>query len=120
MKFWNRAIIAPLLAVAACASNPGAAPVSGAGPVAAPAAPVYTTAEINGASAAELDALLGEAALVRREGAGEFRRYALSKCSLIVVLYPDESGRMTTREVAASALRAGEANPALVDCLAAG
>lgn len=119
MRFRKAILLTGAAVTAACASDPSVRTDKSAAAF-PPAAPVFTLADVERATPAELDALFGAPALTRREGAGEFRRYALSACSLIVVLYPDETGEIKTREISASALRAGEANPALADCLAAG
>lgn len=98
-------------------------PVDGGALISAPEtppAPKYGVSDVLGARAAAIDALLGSPALTRREGAGEFRRYALSGCSLIVILYPDENGEMRARYADAVALRSGEVKPDLEACLAAG
>ena len=78
--------------------------------------------DVLGASADEIDALLGEPALVRREGAGEFRRYGLKTCSLIVILYPDENAAVppAAAHVEATALNSDEEKPDPEDCLAKG
>ena len=106
-------------AAAACAggSQP-AAPVAEA--PAPPAAPVFQRADILGAAPDAVDALLGPPALTRREEPGEFRRYALKTCALIVILYPDENGDVAATHVEPSALSAGEDAPDLDACLAAG
>lgn len=86
-----------------------------------PQGPAYQLNEVLGASADDIDALLGAPALVRREGSGEFRRYGLKACSLIVILYPDESiGVPTASHVEATALRAGDDKPDPEMCLAKG
>lgn len=120
MKKWKFAGAAALLACAACATNPDVKKSDPLMRSVAPLEPVYELSDLDGASAADLDAILGAPALVRREGDGEFRRYALAECSLIIVLYPDGSGLLKTREIAAAALRAGAEKPELKNCLAAG
>lgn len=122
MSFRSSARFVPaglLLTLAACATAPGAAPDPEAS-VAAPAAPVYSRADIENASPDELNALFGPPALTRKEGAGEFRRYGLKTCSLIVILYPDDSGRRLARSITASALSSADPKPDLDACLAAG
>ncbi|MBB5517635.1 hypothetical protein [Amphiplicatus metriothermophilus] len=111
------------LALAGCASvadAPRGSESAAARPKPGPAAPVFLRGDVLGRDAAALDALLGAPALVRREGAGEFRRYALADCALIVILYPDESGAPAARHLEAAAVRAGAARPDLDDCLARG
>ena len=67
-----------------------------------------------------LDTLLGAPALTRREGAGEYRRYAFSRCEVIVILYPDQSGQSAVRSIDSAAKMSGEAKPDLDECLAFG
>lgn len=107
-----------LLAACATASKPPAAETADE-PV-APAGPVYVLSDILGAPTEAIDALLGEPALVRREGRGEYRRYGLSACTLIVILYPDDQGVVRAAQVDAAAHRSGEEKPELDDCLAQG
>lgn len=109
------------LFLSACASTPGApepAPVSEV--PAAPPAPVYVLDDFLGQSQAAIDEKLGAPALTRREGSGEFRRYRLNQCSLIIILYPDDDGRDRAAHVEATALSADQEKPDLDDCLAAG
>ncbi len=108
-----------LIACASTAEAPGGDGVAVAAP-AAQAEPVFVSADILGARGEAIDALFGEAALVRREGAGEFRRYTLARCSLIVILYPDETGAMVADHLDAAARTSEEEKPALETCLAAG
>lgn len=111
-----------LLAGAACATAPTPAPAPPE-PVAAPiepAAPVYQLGDFLGAEPAAIDALLGAPSLTRREGAGEYRRYGLSTCTLIIILYPDDTGVHRVAHVDATALRSGADKPDLEECLAAG
>lgn len=107
------------LASAACATAPApeAAPVAAP---AAPAAPVYRLGDFLGAEPAALDALLGAPSLTRREGAGEYRRYPLSTCTLILILYPDDTGAPYVAHVDATAIQSGGEKPDLEKCLAAG
>lgn len=107
------------LGAGACASAPQGAPADIAAP-SPPADPVYQTDDILGAPPGALDALLGAPALVRREGKGEYRRYQLRECALIVLLYPDEVGAVRAAHLDASALASGAAKPDLEACLAAG
>lgn len=109
-------------ALAGCASLAEAPRQNGAAatPAPGPAAPTFLRADVLGRDAAALDSLLGAPALVRREGAGEFRRYALADCALIVILYPDESGARASRHLEAAATRAGAPKPDLDACLARG
>ncbi len=86
----------------------------------APAAPVYVLSDLLGAKATMLGDLLGEPALTRREGNGEYRRYALTTCTLIIILYPDEMGVQKVAQVDATATTSNADKPDLDDCLAAG
>jgi hypothetical protein len=116
----------PLIAVALIAS--GCATVDSGAPAAAtpsvtkdlPSKPAFRAAEIEGKTADDLDALLGAPDLLRIEGAGEFRRYMLADCALLVILYPDEKGIKRAAEIDAGALRSGEEKPNLDVCLARG
>jgi hypothetical protein len=113
------ATLAGLLLLAACSSIKQDTPLSAAKP-AAPSAPVFQLDEILGAAPATLDARLGAPALTRREGEGEFRRYSLSTCTLIVILYPDDAGAVRAAHVDTAALTSDEEKPNLEACLAAG
>lgn len=104
----------------ACATAPERAAETPKSPAAAPAAPVYRLADIQGLGASAVDALLGEPALTRREGTGEYRRYALTTCTLIVILYPDETGIEKVAHVDATATSSAGDKPDLDACLAAG
>lgn len=86
----------------------------------APGKPAFLASEFENATAAEIDGKLGAPALTRVEGSGEFRRYALARCALIVILYPDDKGVRRAAALHAGALVSGEAAPALDECLAAG
>lgn len=105
-------------AAAACATT--GAPEARTDDAAPPRAPAFLAADIAGKTGGEIDALLGAADLVRVEGEGEFRRYALAGCALIVILYPDENGARRVRHLDAGALKAGDDKPDLDACLAGG
>ncbi len=111
-------VAALLAACATTADAPATTEIAAA--FATPTEPVFVSADILGRRSESLDALLGEAALVRREGAGEFRRYSLARCSLIVILYPDENGAMVVDHLDAAAKSSEEEKPALETCLAGG
>lgn len=112
---------AAALLFSACATNDEApAPIAAPVAPAKPAAPVFVASDIMGAAAASIDALLGAPALTRQEGTGEFRRYSLSECTLIVILYPDETGASRAAHIEATALTSGREKPSVDDCLAAG
>lgn len=120
-RFWG---VVPAVFLAACATveHPAerVAAARAAEFAAEPAAPVFIRDEILGRDATALDALLGPAALIRREGEGEFRRYPLAACSLIVILYPDEKGARLAGHIDAAARSSGEEKPDLDLCLARG
>lgn len=107
------------LLAASCASTGVEAPASVDAP-AVPAAPVFTIADFDNKTAAEIDSVLGAPTLSRTEGAGEYRRYALRSCSLIIILYPDDDGALRVAHLDATSLRSGADKPALDDCLAGG
>jgi len=104
------------LAAAACATTP-AGEVARAGSKSAPA---FLVADLEKMSVAELDAALGAPALTRIEGAGEFRRYMLDACALMIILYPDEKGERRVARMDAGALVSGSPPPDLDACLAVG
>lgn len=121
MRFGNCAVIALLSLAAGCASAPDSAeaPAKPAARSAKPA-PAYVLSDILGANAGRLDAMFGAPALTRKEGAGEYRRYALTTCTLIVILYPDERGVGKVAHVDATATHSAGQKPDLNACLAAG
>jgi len=111
-----------LMMAVACTTSPqvqtGASEAST--PQLAPTTPAFVQKDILGKSAETLDTLLGEAALIRREGNGEFRRYTLASCSLIVILYPDNGALPQATHLDAAAKTSEEEKPDLDTCLAAG
>lgn len=115
-------LIALGLAAAGCATTP--APVAGAKAPSraerANAPPAFLAVDLNGRTVAEIDKALGAPDLTRIEGAGEFRRYALAQCALLVILYPDEKGERRVTRLDVGALVSGDKAPGLDDCLAAG
>lgn len=111
------------LAVSACATSgerPSRSDQGRTGDAAAPSRPAFRVRDVMGKSAEELDKQFGAPALVRREGPGEFRRYGLKECSLIVILYPDDNGGKTAGFVDSAARAAGSEKPDLDACLARG
>ncbi len=122
MTHWNRLFGASALAtlITACASTGQDDPPAQEIAAVEPPAPVYLADQVLGAAPADLDALFGAPALTRKEGQGEFRRYALETCSLIVILYPDESDEVRAAHIEATALTSGKDKPDLDACLAAG
>lgn len=110
---------AALLLISACSTTPDPAPDTVESP-AAPSAPFFVLDDILGATPDQVDALLGAPTLTRREGTGEYRRYALQDCTLIVILYPDETGAARASHVDAAAQSAGAEKPDLSACLARG
>lgn len=116
---------AAALSLAACATSGEKPAPSGPGRAAsesgsAPSKPAFRVRDVMGKSAEELDGQFGKPALVRREGPGEFRRYGLKECSLIVILYPDDKGEKTAGFVDSAARAADAEKPDLDTCLARG
>jgi len=118
---------APLLALAACiglvlpaacATAPAADAPAPQASRQAPLRPAINPDDILGKRPDALDQLLGAPSLTRREGQGEFRRYAMGECTLIVILYPDEDGAPRVAHLDAAAQTSGAAKPAVEDCLA--
>lgn len=110
-----------MLFLSACATN--VEPPAAAVIVEPPSAPAFRADDVLGKSAADIDALFGDPGLVRREGAGEFRRYALADCNLIVILYPDDKtapSGSTVKTLYASAKSAAAPSADTTACLAAG
>jgi hypothetical protein len=109
-----------MVALAACSTTR----VETGPEIAGPSKPLGKTflrqADLQGKDAATVDKLLGQPALRRVEGKGDYRRYAFEDCTLIVILYPDEKGRVGVRELDAAAKISGEASPDLDQCLARG
>ena len=120
MTFRIYTSLSALLFLAACASTTKPAAPVAEDALQEPAAPVYVLSDIDGAKADAVDALLGPPALARREGDGEYRRYRLSECMLIIILYSDETGVRRAAHVEATALTSGREKPDLGACLAAG
>ena len=121
MKSTAFAFVIMIGAAAGCPTS--GVPAAGAPPAAAgkaPSAPRFLAADLKRMSAAELDETLGAPALTRVEGAGEFRRYMLDECALLVILYPDEKGERRVARLDAGALVSGAGTPDLDACLAAG
>lgn len=108
---------AALTGCATTASPPGAPAAAAKN---APVKPQFLAADFENATAADLDKALGAPALTRIEGAGEFRRYMLDACALMVILYPDEKGERRVARLDAGALVSGDEAPKLDECLAAG
>jgi hypothetical protein len=82
--------------------------------------PAFLLAHVEGKTGEELDDLFGEPALSRVEGQGEFRRYTLAECVLLIVLYPDDEGVKRAASIDAGAFRSGDEKPDLEQCLAGG
>lgn len=86
-----------------------------------PSAPVYIPDDFLHVHEDIVDLLLGKPDLVRREGDGEFRRYAFRQCILVMILYPDPvTGIPVVTHMDSIAGEYGEPRPALEDCLAGG
>lgn len=113
--------------LAACATTTPAPPETAPAPeAAAPAAPIAPSGRaapgvapsaLRGAAAAAVDAMLGAADFVKREGKGEYRRYDFSGCALMVFLYPDDAGGLAVEHLDAAPRVAGAAKPDLETCL---
>lgn len=112
------ALAAAASGCATTAATPDGAPISGVKK--APSEPQFRAAELAKMSAADLDKALGAPALTRVEGTGEFRRYMLAECALMVILYPDDQGERRVARLDAGALVSGAAAPDLDACLAVG
>ena len=115
----NIAGVLALLLMGACSTTPDTAPRVSESPT-VPSTPAFVLDDILGAAPDEVDALLGAPTLTRREGDGEYRRYALQDCTLIVILYPDETGAIRATHVDAAAQTSGAEKPDLGACLARG
>ncbi|MEX0645268.1 MAG: hypothetical protein WD076_08155 [Parvularculaceae bacterium] len=113
----NLAALLAGLALAACATI---GERGSAAKPAAPGKPAFTQADLIGLDAEAIDELLGTPALVRREGAGEFRRYALADCALIVILFANDEGAAAAAHLDAAAKSSSEEKPDLDLCLARG
>lgn len=113
----NVAALLACFSLAACATTSPGASSTKASP---PGKPAFTQADLLGLDADAIDERLGEPALVRREGAGEFRRYALADCALIVILYPNDQGSVAAAHLDAAAKSSSEEKPDLDRCLAGG
>ena len=119
MKQTHIGIIGGALLLGACATN--TVPVSPAAPIVeAPAAPVFSQADFMGGTSSEVESLVGEANLVRQEGVGDYRRYGLKECVLIVIFAPDENDVSRVAHIDAAALKSGEEKPDLDECLGGG
>lgn len=109
--------------ITACASGPASEPAASAvipTEKSEPIVPRFTRDQVSGADSGDLARLFNEPGLVRREGNGEFRRYGLADCSLLVILYPDDRGDMRVTHVEATALSSDDEKPDLDACLARG
>lgn len=113
-------LLAAAAAATGCATTATPAGDAPAAARKAPADPQFLAADLEKMSAADLDKALGAPALTRVEGTGEFRRYMLDECALMVILYPDDKGERRVARLDAGALVSGAAAPDLDACLAAG
>jgi hypothetical protein len=121
MRFHARVFAGAVLALAsACATQPAAEKKIAVAGARTPTKPVFVQKDLIGQKGGALDEMLGKAALSRREGAGEFRRYAFDACTLIIILYPDEKGALSAERLDAAAKVSGEETPDLDACLARG
>lgn len=119
MRMHAFALLATGLAAAGCATTAGP-PKASTPDAKSVGKPAYRAAEFENATAAEIDMRLGAPALTRIEGVGEFRRYMLARCALMIILYPDDKGERRAASLTAGALVSGEEAPTLDECLAAG
>lgn len=104
--------------LAACATAPNKVePAAGVSAPTAPARPAIDPGEILGKTPAAVDQLLGPPALTRREGRGEFRRYSLGDCALLVMVYPDGEGDPRVTHLDAAATSSGAEKPSVERCL---
>lgn len=122
---FSRPVLAALTASAlsACATTEAPGTKVGAVPEAGNTLiqePVFTRADVMSKTALELDASFGEPALVRREGKGEFRRYDLDRCGLIVILLANGAGEMAVTRIDAAAKTSDVAAPDVDHCLSGG
>lgn len=115
------ALIAVIAGLSACVTTPTSpkSPGEAAAP-SPPGGPAFTIDDIEGKAAAEIDRLLGTAALARVEGQGEFRRYNFAQCGVLVVLYPNDKSVLTVTHVEATARDSDASTPDLAACLAGG
>ncbi len=116
----SRSLMLAAIGVTAAGCATAGAPGSTAGAGKASGKPAFVAAQFENATAAEIDDRLGAPALTRIEGTGEFRRYTLARCALIVILYPDDKGERRAAALHAGALVSGDEAPTVADCLAAG
>ncbi|MGD9800612.1 MAG: hypothetical protein AB7F91_05145 [Parvularculaceae bacterium] len=114
------AAMSVLIAASACATASAPSASGKAGAHNAAGEPAFILADLADKSADEIDGVLGAPDLVRIEGAGEFRRYALADCALIIILYPDDAGVKRAKRLEAGALTSGAEKPDLDRCLARG
>jgi len=119
LKLRTGLVLLTAIAASACATT-GTTTPQGAAATTRPTAPVYQMADLQDLRASEVNDILGAPSLTRREGAGEYRRYTLSTCSLVIILYPDETGAQRVAHLDATALTSDEKKPDLETCLAAG
>ncbi|MDZ7629548.1 MAG: hypothetical protein U5J99_14200 [Parvularculaceae bacterium] len=121
MNFKARSLLFMAAATAGACATTGVPAGGGASPSKeAPATPQFLAANFERATIADLDKAFGAPALTRVEGPGEFRRYMLDACALLVILYPDENGERRVTKLDAGALRSGEEATTLDECLAVG
>ena len=115
VKALSAAVI--LCQLAACATAP--APSSGVAERVEPAAPqrpAIDPSDLIGLKRDGLETLLGAPDLSRKEGPGEFYRYAMTNCVLIVLLYPDEKGDVRVEKIDATAATSGAPKPSVETC----
>ena len=119
--FFRAIAVGAVTLTAACATGaPGPVDQTAINETPQNAEPAFVLEDVMGQSAMTIDDLLGEAALVRREGPGEFRRYVLAQCNLIVIFYPNDAETLNAAHIDAAAKTSEEDKPDLDECLAAG
>ncbi len=91
--------------------------INRAAPAAPPTPPRFFVSDLMGLNVSQLDGILGSPSFVRREGAGQFRRYASEMCNLIIILQRDVSGRVVSTQLSSRGFIAGEPVLQTQECL---
>ena len=119
MITWRRVgLFGAVFTLSACATVAG--PQTGGSDGTRSTTPQWQRSDFMGANASTVEALLGAPSLSRREGEGEYRRYGLSTCTLVIILYPDEKGVPRVAHMDATAQGSAGEKPDLDACLAKG
>lgn len=85
-----------------------------------PTAPAFAESDFLDKAPGELDALLGDPALIRTEGSGQFRRYDTSTCRIYAVVTQGKGGRARVASISAGPLVAGDPAPSFGSCFVTG